>query len=170
MASSLVYLMDGKTPVAAPSVLDTYYVLEDGYLFQADTEAVYCRTCGDMQPAERIPSIADAEAAFTNEDRYTLKAVRNRKSMAYDAAMTRKRYYEWRLTRKAPPRCLKCSSHDLFVIHDNECCDPISGHTFVFHDCEFYDPCFPISIRLRPDGTILESNLDPVTYENSGEQ
>lgn len=168
MASSIVYLMDGKTPVAALSVSDAFYVLEDGFLLHVNTEAVFCRTCDHLEPAERIPSIADAEAAFTSADRYTLKATRNRKTRAYDAAMTRKRYFEWRSTRIALPRCLKCGGHDLFVIHDNECCDPVSGHTFVFRDCVFYVPVVPISIRLRPDGTVLESNLNSLTYENRG--
>lgn len=162
MGSTVVYLMDGTTELAAASVLDTSYVLEDGYLLIALTEVVFCRTCCDLGLGERIPSIEEATAAFTHADRYTLKALRKQKTMAYDWAMERKRCYEWRLARVAPPRCLTCGGHDLFVVEGEQCNDPISGHEFTLSQCYLYNDSFPFSsIRLCPDGAVLVANFGP---------
>lgn len=169
MAYSATYLIDGKIVGSAPSALDVAYVLEDGYLLTAMVVDAFCRICADLEPAEHVPSVAETEAAFTGADRYTLRALRRLESApSVDISMWRKRRYEWRLARTAPARCLKCSGQNFFVIQATECRDPVSGHHFVLHGWELFEPIITDKIRLRPDGTILHSDLDDAVNANHG--
>ena len=164
MASSRTYIVDAKIVMEIPSVLDTFYVFDDGGQLRVETQDAYCRTCRYLRPVEKIPSVFEVESGYTDGDRRVLRKQEDTESIRFKNAAIHKRRYDWRFSRTCKPRCLKCGGHDLFILANNECRDPISGRVFAPRNCVFFDPVCDIQIRLRPDGTVISSNLEPVSF------
>jgi hypothetical protein len=156
------YRMNNDMLVGASSISNANYVLADGYFLGAFTLPAYCRDCDAICPSESFPSLSIIESWFTGAHRFTLKSINLPDSEPYREAIAAMRRVDWRRTREAPPRCLRCNRHNLFVIESNNAHDPITGNTFIHHQSEMYNELVPTVVRLNPDGTIIASNLGQI--------
>jgi hypothetical protein len=131
------------------------YLLSGGSLIDMLTDPVWCQECKIVTEGETIPTLADLDEKIKQRERlgaeirvdaiFEKRFDRNnppdRPQQIELADLHLRR--NWRLSRKSPPRCLRCGSTNIIALaHDKPVFDKNSGRSIAIAFRSFVDPVF----------------------------
>jgi len=93
-----------------PSSRDNFYVFATGRRISLVYTPVWCRTCREITPGERLRTISEIDKLIREYEQWDPSTQRDRH--LDDFAFQR----QWMIARQSPPRCLRCFSPDVYVL------------------------------------------------------